>query len=64
MPRRAGKSWRVVAGLAFVADGKSAQAARVVMSAIQMNASGYRFGARAFARVFSFSMENEIQWED
>jgi hypothetical protein len=40
MPRRAGKSWRAVAGLAFVADVKSAQAMRAVVTAIQMNASG------------------------
>jgi hypothetical protein len=44
MPRRAGKSWRVVAGLAFVAD---AMSARVTVFAIQMNASGCCFGARA-----------------
>jgi hypothetical protein len=32
MPRRAGKSWRAVAGLAFVADAKSVRARAVIPS--------------------------------
>jgi hypothetical protein len=32
MPRRAGKSWRAVAGLAFVADAMSVRARAVVPS--------------------------------
>jgi hypothetical protein len=57
MPRRAGKSWRAVAGLAFVADAKSAQAMRSVVTAIQTNASRCCIGARALHAGERFSME-------
>jgi hypothetical protein len=57
MPRRAGKSWRAMAGLAFVADAKSAQAARFVVTAIQTNASGCCVGARVLRAGERFSMD-------
>jgi hypothetical protein len=56
MPRRAGKSWRAVAGLAFVADAKSAQAARLVVTGIQTNACECCIGARVLHAGERFSM--------
>jgi hypothetical protein len=57
MPRCAGKSWRTVAGLAFVADAKSAQAMRAVGTAIQTNASGCCIGTRALHAGERFAMD-------
>jgi hypothetical protein len=50
MPRPAGRSWRVVAGLAFVADRRSVQASWVALRVIRINGSGCSFVDRVFAR--------------
>jgi hypothetical protein len=63
MPRRVGKSWRAVAGLAFVADAKSVRA-RAVAPSDSIECFRMMLRARQFARAFAFRRTPEIQWED